>query len=286
MKYLLLGGSGFIGSHLAKLLISEGQEVVIIDRKQLDFTKCNDFTKYIEDVDVIVHMVSTIIPSEDISRIDLEISDNVDPTLVLCRDASRLNKKIIFVSSGGVVYGENNKKNREISPTNPICNYGIIKLMIEKYLALYHDYCGLEYRIVRPSNPYSEKVYHNKKQGVVPVIIDSMKEDKPIMVYGDGQIRDYIYIDDLVDGINAVLKYDGPERIFNIGSGVGHTINDIIKMAEGRMKKRAKIKKIPVRKCDVMKNVLDISLIERETGWRPKISLEDGVEKIIKDLYV
>lgn len=286
MKYLLLGGSGFIGSHLAKRLTSEGHDAVVAGREQLDFTKCTDFTKYIKDVDVIVHMISTIIPSDNTSKIDLEIEDNVKPTLALFRDASRLNKKIVFISSGGAVYGESKTKNKENGATNPICNYGIVKLMIEKYLALYHDYYGLEYRIVRPSNPYSGKVYHDKKQGVIPIIIDNTKQEKPIMLYGDEQTRDYIYIDDLINGIDAVLKYKGKQRIFNIGSGVGHTTNDIVKIVEGKLGKKAKIKKASARKCDVIKNVLDIDLIYKETGWRPEISLEKGIEKIIRELYV
>ena len=294
MRYLLLGGSGFIGSYLANSLARENQVVVVgrqpkcdfgsknIEYRQMDFVKCDDFTDYIKDVDIIVHMISTIIPSEDTSKFNLEINENVLPTIRLLEDASRLKKKVIFISSGGAIYGENDNKNKESSPTNPICNYGIIKLMIEKYLALYHEYYGLEYRIIRPSNPYSETVYHNKKQGIIPVIVENLIKGEPMSIYGGEQIRDYIYIDDLVDGISAVLEYTGEQRIFNIGTGEGCSVEAIIKMAEKKTGRKLKVKLLPMRKCDVVKNILDISLIKEETGWAPKISLESGLDKIIE----
>lgn len=294
MRYLLLGGTGFIGSCLAKKLALEG-EVVITGRRpridmvmpnlryqQLDFTKCGNFAKYMKDVDVVVHLVSTIVPSEETDLMMMEVEENVGPTLALLKEASRLGKKIVFVSSGGAVYGECKMSNRECDNTNPICNYGIIKLMIEKYLALYHDYYGLDYRIVRPSNPYSEVVYHEKKQGIIPIIIDNIINEKEMNIYGEGQIRDYIHIDDFVDGMKAVLDYRGDERIFNIGTGMGYSISEVVGMIEKKMKGQLRIKQCGARKCDVSRNVLDISLIERETGWRPKISLSEGISRVVE----
>lgn len=296
MRYLLLGGSGFIGSHLAKRLAPKNQIIIVghqpeykiegfsdIEYRQVDFTKCKDFTDYIKDVDVIVHMVSTVIPSEDTSKINLEINDNIVPTIRLLEDASKLKKEVVFISSGGAVYGENEIKNKETSPTDPICNYGVIKLTIEKYLALYNQYYGLKYKIIRPSNPYSGVVYHNKKQGIIPVIIDNIKKGTTMTIYGDKQIRDYIYIGDLIDGIVAVLEYTGDKRIFNIGTGEGHDIKGLIEIIEKKLGKQLKIKWCPARKCDVLKNVLDITLIKKETSWEPKVSLADGIDKIIKE---
>ena len=294
-RYLLLGGSGFIGSRLAVSLSLKNEVVVVGHRpepnivlpnsqyRQLDYTRCEDFTDYIKDVDVIVHLVSTIVPSETTDDITMEIERNVTPTIALLRDASRLNKKVLFISSGGAVYGENKKKNKENGPTNPICNYGIIKLMIEKYFVLFHDYYGLDYRIVRPSNPYSELVFHNKKQGIIPVVIENILNDLPMTIYGNRQVRDYIYIDDLVDGINAVLEYSGDRRIFNIGTGVGSSIGEVIGMIEKKLCKKLQVDWRPMRKCDVMNNVLDVSLIEQETGWAPKVSLPNGINRVVNN---
>lgn len=292
MRYLLLGGSGFIGSHLASVLSQEHEVTVIghgpnfklknVQYRQLDFTNCHNFTDYIKDADVIVHMVSTIIPSDNLTNVNQEIADNVFPTTILLENAANLKKEIVFISSGGAIYGKSDHPNNEQDQTNPICNYGISKLLIEKYLGLYHHFYGLKYKIIRLSNPYSEEVYHGKKQGVIPIIIDYIKNDKIIPIWGNKQIRDYIHIDDAIQGIIAILNYRGKKTTFNLGSGVGHTINNVINLAEAKLGKKAKLKYYPARKCDVNKSVLDISLVKQETGWTPKISLSSGIDKIIK----
>ena len=291
MKYLLLGGSGFIGSYLATSL-SQKHDVAVIGHgpkfdlpnvayRQLDFVHCQDFTSYIKDVDVVIHMVSTIIPSDNLSNVNQEISDNLFPTITLLDNASKLQKEIVFMSSGGTVYGENSKPNSENSPTNPICNYGITKLMIEKYFELYHHFYELKYKIIRLSNPYSEVVYHGKKQGIILIVVDHIAKGNVIPIWGDHQIRDYIHIDDAIAGITSILDYSGQEKIFNIGSGNGHTVHDIINLAESKLHKKAKIEYRPARKCDVDKNILDISLIKEKTGWTPKTSLSEGIDKVI-----
>lgn len=292
MKFLLLGGSGFIGSRLAQVLSSAHHDVTIIGHEkkislpnvnyiQLDFTHCSDFTEYIKDSDVIVHLVSTIIPTDNLSKVNQEISDNVFPTTILLNNITKLKKKIIFISSGGTVYGNNASANLESGPTNPICNYGISKLLIEKYLYLYHHFYNIDYRIIRLSNPYSENVFHGKKQGVIPIIIDNIINDTTIEIWGDHQTRDYIHIDDVMRGIVDIINYKGEERIFNLGSGSSHTIDDIISIASKKLNKTPSLVYRPTRKCDVQDNVLDINLINRETGWTPNISLEEGIDKII-----
>lgn len=293
MKYILFGGSGFIGTHLATALAKK-HEVTIVGRapsfnlpnvnyKQLDFVQCHDFTDCIKKADVIIHLVSTIIPSEDLSHINQEISSNVFPTTILLENAAKLGKTVIFVSSGGTVYGENSKPNTELSATNPICNYGVSKLFIEKYLALFHHFYDMDYRIIRLANPYSEEIHHGKKQGIIPIIIDNIVNNQPITIWGDKQIRDYIHIDDAIDGISAILNYTGSERIFNLGTGVGYTVNDIIDLAEKKLKKTAQVQYQSARKCDVKNNILDISLIQQETSWSPKITLEQGIDRVIKN---
>ena len=106
--------------------------------------------------------------------------------------------------------------------------------------------------------------------------------NKPVNVWGDYQVRDYIHIDDAISGIMAVLNYDGSEHIFNVGSGIGTTVNEVIKIAENELHEKAIIKHYPARKCDVSKNIHDISKIKRETNWEPTITLSEGIRKIIK----
>ena len=167
MRYLLLGGSGFIGKHLATALLARGDAVTIAGKSpsfnmqgakyiQLDFVNCNDFSEYIKDIDVIVHLISTILPSDNLLNVNEEISANVFPTTTLLKNVSDLQKEIVFISSGGTIYGESAKPCSEKTPTNPICNYGLSKLLIEKYLGLFNHIYDLKYKVVRLSNPYSE----------------------------------------------------------------------------------------------------------------------------------
>lgn len=295
MRYLLLGGSGFIGTYLAKELAKQHSVVVIghqptvffsdknIEYRQLDFVKCRDFSKYIQDVDVIVHMVSTTTPTDRTDGLNAEIDANLIPSIKLFDDASKLGKTVVFISSGGAIYGESAKKNRENDALNPICSYGIVKLAIEKYLEMYGRYFGLNYKIIRPSNPYDENIQHEKKQGIVPVIIDCALNGKELALYGSDQtVRDYIHISDLIEGIKAVLDYKGKEKIFNIGTGRGYTTREVIDEIEKQTGKKIKIKMSPMRKCDAKENVLDISLINKETGWEPKISLGEGIKRALE----
>lgn len=291
MKYVLLGGSGFIGKHLA-IALSQKHDVTIIGHsanfslkgttyKQLDFTHCHNFSNFIKDADVIIHMISTIIPSNDLSSVNQEISDNIFPTTTLLDNAAKLGKEVVFISSGGTIYGESNTPNAESHPTNPICNYGISKLFIEKYLGLYHHFYNLSYKIIRLSNPYSGEIYHGKKQGIIPIIIDNIINNETISIWGKGQVRDYIHIDDVTKGIIAILNYRGKKHTFNIGSGTGHTTEEIIDLVANKLNKKPLLKYFPARKCDVKKNILDITLAKRETGWSPTISLSKGIDRII-----
>jgi len=206
----------------------------------------------------------------------------VFPTTILLDNAAKLNKEIVFISSGGTVYGENDNPNKETDDTSPICNYGISKLLIEKYLKLYSHFYGMKYKIIRLSNPYSEKVYHGKKQGVIPIIIDNILNNSPIAIWGENQIRDYIYIDDAINGIISVLNYQGSLHAFNIGSGEGHALNDVIKLAETKLNKKARLEEYPPRKCDVNTNILDITRVKQETGWTPSVSLSKGIDIIVE----
>ena len=298
MKYLVLGGNGFIGKYIVDR-ISEFGDVVVADYniehaedskpnveyKKIDFCSCEDFSSYLEDIDVVVHLISTIGPSDKTENINKEISDNVFPTIRLLDSMNKCGtKKIIFVSSGGTVYGEH-----ELSPIkeeeakNPICNYGIIKELIEKYLNLYNLYYGIEYRVARLGNPYSEVVKQGRKQGIIPIFIDQMLNNETLKVWGDGNdVRDYIYMDDAIDAIIKIINYNGQEKVFNVGTGVGFSINDLIRIINDKLNiENLQVSYLASRKCDVKYNVLDIQKTMREINWEPKISLDEGIQKVI-----
>ncbi len=299
--FLVLGGSGFIGSHLVKKLMIENR-VIIADRMEpkdltqnenvefmcLNFSKNEDFEKYLHDVNVVIHLISTVVPENGTDNINEEIEANIFPTIKLLDEMVKAGtKEILFVSSGGTVYGEGiDEPFLETSYRNPICKYAVHKMMIEQYMHLYKHYHGIEYKVVRLSNPYGINARLNKKQGIIPIIIDKAIKNEKMVIWGDGKNeRDYIFIDDAVDGIYEVLKYNGGKCVFNIGFGESHNLNQILQIIKRNPNlPNVSVEHEPERLCDVEKNVLNVDLARRELGWSAKIDLESGIERLINQM--
>lgn len=299
-KILVLGGNGFIGKYIVeKLSENDNNQIIIadynidgcentpnIEYKKIDFIECQNFDEYLKNVDIVIHLISTIVPSDNNDNINKEISDNVFPTIRLLDSMLRnRTQKIVFLSSGGTVYGEHDLSPiKEEEEKNPICNYGITKLLIEKYLELYNKCYGLNYNVVRLANPYSEKIKNGKKQGIIPIVIDQILKDETITVWGDGEdVRDYIYIEDAIEAILKIMEYNGEEKIFNVGTGIGVTINELLNFIKINMDvDNIKIQYTRSRKCDVRNNVLDISKLKKELNWEPKVGINEGIEKVIE----
>lgn len=167
----------------------------------------------------------------------------------------------------------------ESHPTNPLCSYGITKLSIEKYLDLFNHLYGLNYTVLRIANPYGERQRLQASQGAVAVFLGKILRGEPIDIWGDGSIvRDYIYISDVIDALMASLK-ETEEHIFNIGSGHGHSLNEILDVIE-RVTGRSSIRQyLPARSFDVPESVLSIEKARKILGWEPKIDFDTGVHK-------
>ena len=301
MKYLLLGGYGFIGRALTKQ-IPKNCEIIVADSNPnmpkstdrikyitLDFTKTTDFSHILSDVDVIFHLVCTVLPNEGTDDLVREIEDNLFSTIHLLDSILSSNSKprLIFFSSGGTVYGDNcDFPTQESSGTNPICKYGMYKLMTEKLFQLYETYHNLDYCIIRLSNPYGAYVRKDKSQGLIPVLISKLMQNETLEIWGDGEnSRDYIYIDDAIDAIIRVANYRGNVRLFNVGSGEPTSIDKIIDIIISELGcTYPTIEYKASRKCDVRKSQLDITLIQQELGWRPSFSIIDGVRLCISKL--
>lgn len=298
MKCIIYGGGGFIGSHLAEGLINAGHEVTVFDKLNFkrdnimhlkhniriiegDFSNEIDIINSIEDQDVIFHLVSTTLPSSSNKNEIYDVETNLISTLHLLKEAVRKNiKKIIFISSGGTVYGI-----PEITPIpesyagKPLCSYGIIKKTIEEYIYMYHKLHGLNYTILRLSNPYGERQNPFVPQGAIAVFLKKIIMNEPIEIWGDGNIvRDYIYISDVVNAVIKSLDSQNGNGLFNIGYGEGHTLNEILGILKNVTKKKFEVIYSASRNMDVPDNVLDISKAKRMLDWQPEINLELGVE--------
>ena len=296
---LVLGGAGFIGSHLAEALAQQGLRVKLFDRPHVDrlplFPRAKGFELFtgdflnpralapaLEGTELVFHLVSTTLPKNSNDNPVYDVESNVIGSLrllELCREHGV--RKLVYVSSGGTVYGvPRTTPIAEDHPTEPISSYGIHKLMVEKYLALAHRLHGLEYRIVRPANLYGPYQRLDIAQGAVAVFLDRALRDQPIQIWGDGSVvRDYVYVADAVDAMLKVASFEGAQRIFNIGSGMGTSLNQLVAEIEKLLGRSVKVDHTGSRAVDVPVNVLDASLAERQLGWRASTPLGEGLRR-------
>ena len=296
MHSLILGGNGFIGSHLVDKLLTENHSVRVFDKYEEHYRKplagvdyrFGDFGNRgllgytLEGIDIVFHLINTTLPKTSNDDPAFDVQSNVVETLFLLEQCvSKSIKKIVFVSSGGTIYGRpTDLPITEHSPTEPECSYGIIKLTIEKYLALFNHLHGLDYTIVRPSNAYGGRQNPAGIQGAIAVFLGKIARDEQIEIWGDGEVvRDYIYIKDLVDGIYKAATTDTKEKIFNLGSGNGHTLNQVVETIRAVTEKDVRIAYKAKRVFDVPETFLDISRARKLLHWSPTTSLESGIKK-------
>lgn len=298
-KILVLGGNGFIGSHLVDALIASGYGVKLFDRPNTvslggykqgveivygDLTCEADIAHALLDCDICFHLIATVLPGS--SNLDpvFDIETNVIGTLKLLNYTVKFKtKKIIFLSSGGTVYGAPNELPiPEDHPTNPTCSYGISKLAIEKYLFLYKQLHGLNYVILRLANPFGERQRIQASQGAVAVFLGKALNGELIDIWGDGTvIRDYVYIADVVQAMLCALTYEGPEHVFNIGSGQGMSINDVLDNIELATGTKVNRRYTRGRSFDVSASVLSIERALDLLKWQPKTSFITGITRMM-----
>ncbi|GBQ19217.1 NAD-dependent epimerase/dehydratase family protein [Gluconacetobacter sacchari] len=283
---LVLGAGGFIGQALVDRLVEEGGLVRAygrpprlrdadphLDWRGYEFSDESALARAVDGCDYVFHLIGGTLPESANRNPEAEILGSVNRTihlLDLCRTAGV--RKLVFASSGGTVYGiPKHVPIRETMETFPISAYGIAKLTIEKFLYLYEYLHGLNSVALRIANPFGPYQDPGKKQGIIAAAIASIFADRPVEIWGDGTVvRDFIYIDDVISAFIAAAVYDGPERIFNIGSGIGRSINDVV-ASVGRAMGVEAPRRIyrQGRASDVPVNVLDIALARRELAWAP-----------------
>lgn len=301
MNIAIIGGAGFIGTNLAIHLSKETTDnITVIDRedfyfntlralnlprvtyKAASFSLESDFDDQVRGQDVVYHLASTVIPGNSNKNIPDELNANIVVTAKLLDACVRQEvKKVIFISSGGAVYGKKGTcPIEEDMVTYPISSYGVQKLAIEKLLYLYHYQNDLDYRIIRLANPYGPYQRPNGKLGVVTTFVYKALTDGRLEVYGDGSVvRDFIYIEDAVRGIKNIVDGEHDLRIFNLGSGKGTSVNEVISAIKSTIREDLEVEHIAGRSTDVPVNYLDISRYEGIYGKLNPISLEDGIRK-------
>ena len=294
MKVLVLGGSGFIGSHIVDRLLSVGHEVVVFTRnKNTDASVINPMARYvygdftdnvkvsevISNVDVIVHAISSTVPST--SNLDpvSDVQQNLISTVKLLKLMVESNvKRLVYISSGGTVYGKPSiLPVPETHSLNPICSYGVVKVAVENYIGMYQELNGLQPIIIRAANPYGPRQGHSGVQGALTTFLYNNIQRKVTKIWGDGEIRrGYIYISDLVDFCQLAIE-SNETGVFNVDAKQNNSLNELIAEIELVTNIKSQVEYKEKRAFDIKEMHLDISKAQNTFNWTPKFSLHEGI---------
>lgn len=300
MKILVTGGAGFIGSHITDRLIEDGHMVSIIDdlstgkRSQINpkakFYHLDIRDKRLNEVfsqerpNILCHQAAQIDVRKSVEDPLFDANINILGTLhILKLSLTHGVKKIIFASTGGAIYGEQDYfPADENHPTRPLSPYGVTKLAVENYLYYYHHVYDLEYVILRYSNVYGPRQDPNGEAGVVAIFIESMLSGKTPTINGDGkQTRDFVYVTDVVAANVSAISFTGSD-IFNIGTGMETSLNTVFQQIGGLTKVKIEEKHGPAKKGEQKRSVIDPQKAIKALNWTPKTSLEDGLKRTIE----
>lgn len=307
VRCLVLGAGGFLGRALATALCDLGAVVRGFgrspqDRRDVDgrirwydgaFSDLAALERAVEGQEIVFHLLGSSIPeasSRDAAE-DLRLHAYLTLKLLdACRGAGV--RKVVFPSSGGAVYGiPPSLPTPESAATEPISAYGINRLAIEKYLALYRRLYGLDYQVLRIGNAYGPGQSPFKMQGVVAATLHRALSGRPLEIWGSGETtRDFIHVDDVVSAFVHAVHYSGEHRIMNVGSGKGRSLDDLIDDVKRLLElPDAAVVRKPGRLVDVPVSILDAELIRLVTPWRPRVRWYDGLAETatwIRERYV
>lgn len=296
MKILVLGGNGFIGKNLCKYISSMGHDVISFDMDygfrestkityiKGDFFQDDDLIPYLKDVDVVFHAISTINPGNSNNKYMQGYTHDFLQSVKLCDLSKQYHFKIIYLSSGGTVYGfQTHMPIDEETLAIPINHYGNLKLCIENTFRTFNKQFNTNVIIARIANPYGPGQDYSKGVGFIDAALKRAIHNQTIEIWGDGTvIRDYIYIDDVCHMLASLIYYEGKESVFNISSNSGVSQNEIIKIIH-KMVPDISVKYLPARSVDVpaiiLNNTKILSVCKEQC-----IEIEEGITKYYKYL--
>jgi UDP-glucose 4-epimerase len=293
MKVLVIGGSGFIGSHVVDKLLAHGHSVRVFDRQPERFRpplpgvdyRFGDFAdkmalvEALTGVDAVFHLLSTTLPGTADLDPKTDVQDNLIGAINLLESMHGLGlRRILFLSSGGTVYEiPETVPIPETHALRPISSYGIVKAAIEHYLEMYRRTRGVSPIIVRASNPFGPRQAHSGVQGVISTFLRRILAGEPIEIWGDGSVvRDYFDVGDLAELCVRAGTSRG-EGAYNAGSGYGLSVSDIIEAVRKATGSDFETIYKPGRPVDVPCSVLDCSRAKSDFGWECTTGFDSGL---------
>jgi UDP-glucose 4-epimerase len=294
---LVIGGNGFIGSHVVDALVRRGHSVSAFDQFGLlapqfvepgvtkisgDFLNTADLRAAVAGRDVVLHFLSTTDPASAEDDPTMDIRTNIMSSVQLfeaCADAGVGH--IVFASTGGAIYGDQDLAVfREEDLTVPVSPYAIGKQAIEGYLRYFRRKRGLDSTVFRISNPYGPRQNPAKRQGVVPIFLRRIAQGQPLTVYGDGSmVRDYVYVADVAEMVADAVTRGTTRSLYNLGSGVGVSLNELVRCIAEATGVTPQVHSAPIPPTFVDHVTLDTSRFTDEFGTRPTTPLTEGIRR-------
>jgi UDP-glucose 4-epimerase len=295
MRILVLGGSGFLGSHIVDKFLAEKHDVVVYDLYPERFRRSPAGIKFhtgdfgnvgaLDEListgfDAVIHCVSTTTPKSSNESPEFDIQSNVIGTLYLLDICVKHSVgKLVFLSSGGTIYGDIGDIDMvdETHAVRPMCSYGVSKLTIEHYLDVYRHLRGLNYVALRLSNPYGERQSPLRALGALTVFLHKTLKRENVEVWGDGRVtRDFIYVGDVANAVYlATIK--PVSGIFNVGTGTGLSLREILAEISKVVGRETTVNWLASRSFDVPRIVLDATKLKIATDWECITPIREGV---------
>jgi UDP-glucose 4-epimerase len=300
MNILVTGGAGFIGSNVADAFINAGHTVIILDdfssgKQENVNPKAKVYRMDIQDpavenifrdekIEVMCHLAAQMDVRKSVADPKFDASVNVLGFLNLMEQGRKHGlKKVIFSSTGGAIYGEQDYfPADEQHPNRPLSPYGITKLVTEKYLFFYKEIYGIDHVILRYANIYGPRQNPHGDAGVVAIFtLKLLKGEQPV-INGDGkQTRDYVFVGDVVRANELALSYQG-SNIFNIGTGIETDVNQLFRHIRTLTGSNCEEKHIPAKAGEQMRSVISSKKITDALGWKPTVPLEEGLKRTVE----
>lgn len=294
-RAVVIGANGFIGSHLVDNLATSGYEVTAFDRfssgrhsfesdaRRLrgDFLNTDDIRQAVEGQQLLFHFLSTSTPATAEGDPSFDVRTNVMQSIELMRLAVDAGvEHVYFASTGGAIYGDSGRDTHsESDPTFPVSPYAIGKLSIENYLRYFEARFGLKSTTFRISNPFGTRQNIDRKQGLIPIVLRQVALGLPVTQLGDGSmVRDYIYVEDLVRMILTVVREGASSNLYNLGSGEGRTVSEVLSVIREVTGKDFEVHVAPKPATFVDRITLDIARYTSEFGLVQLTDFAEGVD--------